>query len=1177
MSDLTPKDAPRAPRGQAGDNRVLHVAEHARGGWINGIVRMFLHSNLSLILLVVSVAVGAAALLITPREEDPQIVVPLADIYVNAPGLSSQEVERLVTTPLERVLYQIDGVEYVYSMSREDAAIVTVRFYVGQDRERSLVRLFKKLEESKDLVPPGVAGWVMKPVEIDDVPIVTLTLRGTSGSTSDEHTLRRVSEELAARLAVVEDTSRVTITGGLPRVLTAYLDREAIASRGLALLDVERAVQASNMLAPAGDLQQRDENIPVRAGSVVRDATDLGHLVVGVSAGSPVFLREVARIEDGPSERSTYVRHGWGPARGFASHHHAAGSLVGGGELEPGGARSGEAEPAVTIAVAKKKGTNAVNVAEAVLGEAERLRSQVVPDGLDLVVTRNSGQTADEKVSELVEGLWVAILIVVALLTLGLGWRESLVVAVAVPVVFGLTLAVNMIAGYTINRVTLFALILSLGLLVDDPIVDVENIARHFSLRKRASRAITLEAVSEIRPPLISATLAVIASFLPLFFITGMMGPYMRPMALNVPVTMVMSMAVAFTITPWLAFHLLKKRNWAGGGHGGDHHDEFTAARSSAPYRLLRPILQPLLTSRPLGWAFLALVAILTGAAAMLAGFRQVPLKMLPFDNKAEVLLLVNADEGTTLERTDAVVRDLERAVAAIPEVTDYTSYVGVNSPIDFNGLVRHYYLRGRAHQGEIRVNLVAKKSRRDSSHTLGLRERDALTAIAARAGARLKIVELPPGPPVIDTIAAEVYGNDDLPYAALCDAAGIVRARLAAEPGVVEPDDTVEAAHMELVFVPDQEKAALSGVSVSEIAATVRAAISGAEIGVVHVPKERQPLVILARLPLADRSSPADLSLIRVRGQSGGGALVALGEIGRWEERPAEQMIYHKNLERVAYVFAETAGRPPADVIVDVMHDQADVGAKSSAATVASGGWLDSSGPRAMAGRSHLFRGGGIPWATREGTRVVWSGEGEWKITLDVFRDLGLAFAAALVMIYVILVAQTGSFMIPVVVMLSIPLTMVGIMPGFWLLGLLTGRTVGGYADPVFFTATAMIGMIALSGIVTRQSIILVDFIHLSIRRGRPFMDAVIEAGAVRLRPILLVVAAAMLSAIPITIDPIFSGLAWALIFGLIASTIFTLFVIPLVYWMLYKNVPGHGVQNDDVDLADPPVVGQS
>ncbi len=1147
----------------------------SHGGWINGIVHAFLHSNLSLILLVISVAVGAAALFVTPREEDPQIVVPLADVYVSAPGLSAQEVERLVTTPLERVLYQIDGVEYVYSMSRTDSAIVTVRFYVGQDRERSLVRLFKTLEESKDLVPPGVAGWVMKPVEIDDVPVVTLTLRARSNAAADsstgadEHTLRRVAEEFAARLASVENTSRVSIVGGLPRVMTAYIDREAIASRGLSLLDVQNALRLSNASVPSGDIQRDDLALTIRAGRVIQNRTELENLVIGVANDAPILLRDVARIEDGPAERSTYVRHAWGPARGFESHSRHAGTVVGESHqaaidhaTSPHATTASDPVPAVTIAIAKKKGTNAVHVADAVLQEAERLRAEIVPDAIDVVVTRNSGQTANEKVSELVEGLWVAILIVVALLTLGLGWRESLVVAVAVPVVFGLTLAVNLLAGYTINRVTLFALILSLGLLVDDPIVDVENIARHFALRKKATRAITLEAVSEIRPPLISATLAVIASFLPLFFITGMMGPYMRPMALNVPVTMLMSMVVAFTITPWLAFHLLRKRRWDHNAHGADHADEFAQARTSTQYRLLAPLLRPLLESRRLGLLFLGAVVILTGAAAMLAAFRQVPLKMLPFDNKAEILVQIDADEGTPLETTDAATRRIESLLAALPEVTDTTAYVGTASPMDFNGLVRHYYLRSLPHQAEIRVNFVGKKSRSTASHTLGLRERDAITEIARGAGVRVKIVELPPGPPVIDTIAAEVYRRDGMEYASLCDAALLVRDRLALEPGVVEPDSTVEAAHQEVVFTPDQEKAALSGVSVMDIAQTVRGAISGLDAGVVHDPSERQPLAIQARLPMRDRSSIEDLARIQVRSSMNPSApLVPLAEIGRWETRPAEQTIYHKNLERVAYVFAETAGRPPADVIVDVMADHAKTTAPAKAASQA-GGWADSTQPRPLTGRSHLIRGGGIPWSTTSGTRVVWSGEGEWKITLDVFRDLGLAFAAALVMIYVILVAQTKSFVIPVVVMLSIPLTMVGIMPGFWLLGLLTGKTVGGFADPVFFTATAMIGMIALSGIVTRQSIILVDFIHLSIRRGRPFLDAVLEAGAVRLRPILLVVAAAMLSAIPITIDPIFSGLAWALIFGLIASTIFTLFVIPLVYWMLYKNVPGHGTR---------------
>ncbi len=1125
-------------------------------GWINGIVRTFLHSNLSLILLVISFAAGATALLVTSREEDPQIVVPLADVFVSAPGLSSEQVERLVTTPLERILYQIDGVEFVYSMSRPDAAVITVRFVVGQDRERALVRLFKRLDENKDIIPPSVTGWVMKPVEIDDVPAVTLTLRGKDGVVNgvDEFSLRRAAEEVAARLASVPQTSRVQVIGGLPRIVHVYLDHEAVASRGLDAIAVRSAIQAANVSLPSGSMQRGDEAISVRTGDRLQSVEDVRNLVVGVTKGRPAFLKDVARVVDGPAEPTAYVRHAWGLAAGHTDDPHAAGAVLGGEEILPASTTQ-PSVPAVTIAIAKQKGTNAVSVAEAVIRRAEELRRDLLPADVQMVVTRNAGLTADHKVAELIEGLWVAVVIVVALLTLGLGWRESLIVAVAVPVVFGLTLAVNLVSGYTINRVTLFALILSLGLLVDDPIVDVENIARHFGLRRRASRRIVLEAVSEIRPPLISATFAVIASFLPLFFITGMMGPYMRPMALNVPVTMVMSMLVAFTITPWLSYHLLKRRDWTKGVH---HLDEATAARSSAAYRVLAPLLSPLLKSRAAAFGFLGVIVLLMVGAGLLAAFRAVPLKMLPFDNKNELLLTIDTKEGATLERTDAIVTDVEHYLATVPEVTDFTSYVGVPSPVDFNGLVRHYYLRNQSNLAELRVNLVDKKLRAAASHTLGLRIRDDLTAIGDKHGALLKIVELPPGPPVIDTIALEVYGRDDQGYRALQDAALVARERLAREPGVVEADTTVEAQRREMRFDVDQEKALLSGVTVQAIAETVGLALHGEGATILHDPSERQPLSIMLQLPLASRSNPAELVRLAVRGLDG--ATVPLAELGQWHDASVEQTIYHKNLERVVYVFAETAGRPPADVIVDVMADQQTHA--SPEAVTRSGGWIvDSAVAPSVASRNHLLPSGGIGWGVADGLRVVYSGEGEWKITLDVFRDLGIAFAAALVLIYIILVAQTESFTIPLVVMLAIPLTAIGILPGFWLLGLLTGRTVDGYADPVFFTATAMIGMIALSGIVTRQSIILVDFVHVCLRRGRPLYDALLEAGAVRLRPILLVVLAAMLSAIPITIDPIFSGLAWALIFGLIASTAFTLFVIPVVYSLLYARVAGHGL----------------
>jgi multidrug efflux pump subunit AcrB len=821
--------------------------------------------------------------------------------------------------------------------------------------------------------------------------------------------------------------------------------------------------------------------------------------------------------------------------------------------LKPGPA--GATRPAVTLAIAKQKGSNAVTVAEGVLKAAEALRLDVIPTGMEVVLTRNSGLTADEKVNELVEGLWVAIVIVIALLTLSLGWREAVIVAVAVPVVFGLTLGVNLLFGYTINRVTLFALILSLGLLVDDPIVDVENIARHFAMRGKATRDVVLEAVAEIRPPLISATLAVIVSFLPMFFITGMMGPYMAPMALNVPVAMLMSMVVAFTITPWLSFKLLRKKYAGGGGHGHGDADDIEAIRGTFLYRLFRPLMAPLISSRGAATLFLLAIAALTCAAMGLAALRVVPLKMLPYDNKNELLLVIDHDEGTTLERTDAVVREVEAELARVPEVTDFVSYVGLPSPIDFNGLVRHYDLRRLPQNAEVRLNLVGKKHRMAQSHAIALRLHDHLAAIAARRGARLKVVELPPGPPVLASLVAEVYGRPDQSYDDLIAAAVSVSKRLEVEPGVVDVDATIEAPARKLVFVADQEKAALDGVSVEEIARTLALVLGGGDAGTVRLAGERNPLRVELRLPRPVRSGPADLAAVRVRGRSG--QFTPLSELGHWEESRVGQTVYHKNLERVVYVTAETLGRTPAECVLDVQFDRkADcTPAPSQSRWDSAGDRVAEGGPRPLADRTFRRNGGGIPWSLPEGIRVAFHGEGEWKITIDVFRDLGLAFGAAMAMIYVILVMQTGSFLVPLVVMLAIPLTVLGVMPGFWLLNVAAGKVVGGHADPVLFTATAMIGMIALAGIVTRDAIILVDFIGQSVRKGRPLFDAIMESRVVRMRPILLTAGAAMLSSIPITLDPIFSGLAWSLIFGLFASTLFTLFVIPVTYWLLHSG----------------------
>ena len=1049
------------------------------------IVDKFLDGNLSVILIILSLLAGAAALLLTPREEEPQIVVPMADVYVQMPGASAEEVESQVSTRLEKLLWQVDGVEYVYSMSRSDLAVVTVRFYVGEDRVDSLVKLHNKIQTNVDLIPPGVTGWVIKPVEVDDVPIVNLTFHSAAAS---DHELRRVAEEVIDRLQSVKNTSVTTVIGGRPRLVRVELQPQAVAAHGLDLLAVRSALAAANLELPAGSLQQGNEEILVRGGSFFRSAREVAELVVGVSAGAPVYLRDVAAVTDGMAEPQTYSRLRFGPAG------------------DPAAAAAGTEHQAVHIAVAKKKGTNAVAVADDVIGAVQAMQGTIIPDVIDVRVTRNYGETANHKVNELITHLVIAIVTVLALIFIALSWREALIVAVSIPIIYALTLMVNYWFGYTINRVTLFALVLALGLLVDDPIVDVENIYRHFKMKKEPPRDAVLTAVDEVRPPVILATLAVILSFLPMLFITGMMGPYMRPMAINLPLAMVMSLLVAFTVTPWMTYHVLK-------GQYGKQEKEFVLEESRT-YRLYRRLLSPFLDSRRKGWLLVGGVVLLLFASVAMPALNLVPLKMLPFDNKNEFQLVLDLPEGTTLETTDAAVRALEDYLGTVNEVTDFAAYVGTASAMDFNGMVRHYYLRQGPNLADIRINLADKSKRAQQSHEITLRLRDDLTRIARQHGAELKIVEAPPGPPVIATLAAEVYAEPGVSYAEQIAAARLVRERMAVEDRVVDVDDTVEFAQPRLDFVVDREKAALSGITDAEIAQTLTLALGGERVGTVHVDTERNPLHIELRLPIEERSSAAALASLSVRGSSG--QLVRLSELGSFVEKNLEPTIYHKNLERVVYVFGEMAGKSPVNAVLNL---------------------------------SDHFEKTPLP----TGNRVVWSGEGEWKITLDVFRDLGIAFGAALVLIFILLLIETGSIGMPLIIMGAIPLTMIGIMPGFWLLNLLANRPVGGYDTPIFFTATAMIGMIALAGIVVRNSIILIDFIHHALRRGTPLKEAIIESGAVRLRPILLTAGAALLGNWIITLDPIFSGLAWAIIFGVFASTAFTLVVIPVVYWLIY------------------------
>jgi multidrug efflux pump subunit AcrB len=1100
------------------------------------VVEVFLRGDVAILLVVVSLALGVVALWLTPREEEPQIIVPLADVLVSAPGLSAREVERTITTRLEKMLYQIDGVEYIYSMSRPGQCVVTVRFYVGEDREDSLVKLYNKVHSNVDRIPPGVTGWVVKPIEVDDVPIVNITLWSDSDLYGD-HELRRLAEQLQNELQAIPNTNRVSVVGGRPRRIRVELDPVRLAGRRTSALEVARALRASNVNVRAGEFEQQNRQFVVEAGTFVSDARELGNLVIRLSGDRPVYLKDVATILDGPAEVESYGWIGFGPAARNPKSPKDEPATASYNATD--GPPDGTLYPAVHIAVAKRKGSNAVWVADAVARRMTELAATHLPDDVFYRITRDYGETANEKVNELVESLAIAVLTVIGLIGLMIGWRAALVVALAIPVCYGIALFINLLAGYTINRVTLFALILSLGLLVDDPITDVENIARYFAMRILGPRAAVLRAIQEVQPALILSTLAIITSFLPLMFITGMMGPYMAPMALCVPLTVTVSTVVAFVITPWLAMVSLRKLTKR-------REDEPAFDLTTRPlYRLSRAVLSPIFARRWLAWATMGVVAMLLAGAMALPAFRLVPLKMLPYDNKDEFQIVVDMPENSTLEQTASVTERLGRYLAGVAEVRDYQLYVGIASPMDFNGMVRHYFLRRGPNVADIRVNLAPKHERAQQSHALVMRIRDDLTALAAPSGAKIKVVEVPPGPPVIASITAEVYGPPDGDYDALIAAARRVARRMEREPGVVDVDVSAEDDQQCLVFQTDKQKAALSGVSTENIAKTLQLALDGLPTTVVHRPGEVNPLWVELRMPRALRSATDDLEEMYVSGRQG--QLVQIGALGRFVERLEDKTIYHKNLRRVVYAFGEVAGRPPADAIVDMQLDRQPDGTATTPAAVI----------RPADARTWFSPGGDDPWSMPAGYTVDWAGEGEWKITLDVFRDLGLAFAAALGAIFVILMFQTGSRMLPIVIMLAIPLTMIGIMPGFWLLNALVNRPVGGYPNPVFLTATAMIGMIALAGIVVRNSVVLIDFIHHGQTEGLPLKEAVIRSVAVRTRPILATAGTTLLGNWVITLDPIFSGLAWAIIFGILTSTIFTLLVIPVVYWMLYGGRP--------------------
>jgi multidrug efflux pump subunit AcrB len=1093
-------------------------------------VRSTLGGGVPLTIFLLAIVAGLAALQFTPREEEPQIVVPMVDVLIEAPGLSAGQIERQVATPVEKLLAQIPGVEHVYSTSSAGKAAVTLAFYVGEDREISILNTYNKLYANQDKVPEVVSRWMLRPIEVDDVPIMLLALWSDTPERYGNFELRRLAEDVSTFLQGIEQTSEVNIVGGRPRTIRILIDPESMGARRTTAADIFNALQVSNVLQVVDQWAYNNESIVLESGDFVRSVDELNSFVVNVIDGIPVYLGDIAEIIDGPAEPDQYT---W---IDFAPGH-------------PAFSGANDGFPMVSISIAKQRGANAVAVAENVHQLMERLQNEVLPKEIHVEVIRDYGKTADEKVNNLTSSLGFAVFTVVVFIGVFLGWRPALVVGLAVPICYGVSLALDLAFGYTINRVTLFALILSLGLLVDDPITGVDNISRFIQKGGSNFKDLIVAAMAEIRVPLLMSTVTIVLAFIPLAFITGMMGPYMAPMAFNVPVSVITSTVVAFLVTPWLASRILKESAGT-----GIQMDDTTAGKEGLYQRLIGPLLNDRRKSKAVLW----IVVILFLAVAMLPVFRLVPLKLLPFDNKNELQIVIDMPESSSLEHTASVARQVSAKLSLVPEIRSIAAYVGTPSPIDFNGMVRRYYQRTGAHMADMRLTLVDKDLREHQSHGVVLRLRKILAPMNIN-GINIKVVEVPPGPPVMSTLVAEVYGEWLTPYELQQQAAQTLMARLKREAFVVETDSTVQADQQRWRFITDKQKAALSGVATDDINNTLLMANKGYQAGFLQIPRESVPLPIELRLAPWERVSINDFKRLQVKGRAGivqqssaqgldsaPQPLVAIGELGHFEYDVVDQSIHRKDLRPVVYVTAEVSGRTPAEIIADV---SADMGSQET----------DSKNWRI---RSFIDSGGSDPWHIPDDISISWTGEGEWKITIDVFRDMGLAFVFALIAIFIVLRIQTASATLSLIIMSAIPLTIIGIFPGFWLLNMVGEREIAGAPEPVLFTATAMIGMIALAGIVVRNSLILVEFIDQARASGLALKEALLQAGAVRMRPVLLTAGTTLLGNLIITLDPVFSGLALAIMFGIIASTLFTLIVVPVVYLLVFDRPGKDGVK---------------
>jgi multidrug efflux pump subunit AcrB len=1065
------------------------VAE--RLGISGRIAERFQSSQITPLLALVGLLLGVFAVLVTPREEEPQINVTFADVFIPFPGASATEIEHLVAGPAEQVLSEIKGIKHVYSVSRPGMAVVTVQYEVGEERTDAIVRLFSKVYSNQDWLPPnlGVGQPLIKPKGIDDVPIITATLWSRDGSIA-AFELGKVAHAIEQEIKRVPGTRDVYTVGVPSQTVRVLLDAQALAGYNIDLGDLRRALQAGNMIRDRIAVTARNREVLVQAGTFITTPEQIGDLVVGLHGGRPVYLRDVAGIERGPQQPETYVRLGAGPAGG-----HSGVDIRG-------------TTPAVTLAVAKQEGTNAVAVAQRVIERFGQLEGTFIPEGVEVTVTRDYGATADAKARKLIAKLTFATLSVVLLVLIAIGWREAVIVGAAVVVTLALTLFASWAWGFTLNRVSLFALIFSIGILVDDAIVVVENIHRHMAMSSSPLLKLMPKAVDEVGGPTILATFTVIAALLPMAFVTGLMGPYMSPIPINASTGMLISLVVAFVFTPWMTSFMLGGRAHA---HSGDARQEEGGARLQG---LFRRIIAPFLAGgrgRLNRWLLLIGILALIAGSLFLIGSRTVILKMLPFDNKSEFQVVLDMPEGTSLERTARVLSEMGEYLATVPEVTDYQAYAGTASPINFNGLVRQYYLRGGAHVGDIQVNLVNKQHRDRKSHEVALSVREPLQAIAARYRGNAKVVEIPPGPPVLSPLVGEVYGLD---YGGQIAVAKQVREVFEGTADIVDVDDSVEYPADKLVVAVDRAKAARLGVQQSSISQALATVLDGEDMSFLHGANVKYAVPIRVEYTEADKADLDQVLALRVR--SLGGQLVPLSEIVSVVETTGEHSIYHKDLLPVVYVTGDMAGETDSPLY----------------------GLFEIAGT--LADETGLAQ-----WFVQQPQNpyeysLKW--DGEWQVTYDTFRDMGLAYGVGLVLIYLLVVAQFRSYLVPLVIMAPIPLTIIGIVPGHAILG-------------AQFTATSMIGMIALAGIIVRNSILLVDFVNQQVREGRDLGEAVIQSAVVRAKPIALTAAAAMAGAVFILDDPIFSGLAVSLLFGLLVSTLLTLVVVPVVYFGAMRN----------------------